>query len=370
MKKIFFLILILFLLLGLPLLGIWIGERNIECYLQFPPRKQFMQHAAFSWTAFIVISLLILITIAPFILKIARAPVQSPSTRPTKSQFPWWGWAGVILFFNIWILAWTRFSWFAPLQAHTFAPLWVSYILVVNALSYRRTGKSAITHEPVFFIWLFIASSVFWWFFEYWNRFVQNWYYIEVAEIDAVQYFWRASLSFSTVLPAVYSTRQWLGTFPSLCRGLHSFIIVRLSKSKAAILAILSGLVLFFLGVWPNYLFLFVWIAPLVIILFVFGKQYPTFMDELKKGDWRNIWLWSLAALVCGFFWEMWNSASLAKWVYSVPFVNRFKLFEMPILGYAGYMPFGLECALIVETIRESFINWRKHTLPNLITPH
>jgi hypothetical protein len=43
----------------------------------------------------------------------------------------------------------------------------------------------------------------------------------------------------------------------------------------------------------------------------------------------------------------MWNYYSLAKWEYSIPFVHRFKIFEMPILGYAGYIPFGLVCAAI-----------------------
>ena len=58
-----------------------------------------------------------------------------------------------------------------------------------------------------------------------------------------------------------------------------------------------------------------------------------------------------LAALVCGGFWEMWNTYSLAKWVYAVPFVNRFHLFEMPVLGYGGYLPFGLECAAVVALL-------------------
>jgi hypothetical protein len=33
----------------------------------------------------------------------------------------------------------------------------------------------------------------------------------------------------------------------------------------------------------------------------------------------------------------------MPKWVYDVPFVDWFKLFEMPILGYGGYLPFALE---------------------------
>jgi hypothetical protein len=29
--------------------------------------------------------------------------------------------------------------------------------------------------------------------------------------------------------------------------------------------------------------------------------------------------------------------------------VQRFHLFEMPLLGYAGYLPFGIECALVMD---------------------
>lgn len=59
----------------------------------------------------------------------------------------------------------------------------------------------------------------------------------------------------------------------------------------------------------------------------------------------------ALAALVCGFLWELWNYGSLAKWHYSIPFVQRFPLFEMPLLGYSGYLPFGIECALIMQLV-------------------
>jgi hypothetical protein len=34
-----------------------------------------------------------------------------------------------------------------------------------------------------------------------------------------------------------------------------------------------------------------------------------------------------------------------------VPYVQRFQLFEMPLLGYAGYLPFGLECALVMDLV-------------------
>jgi len=61
----------------------------------------------------------------------------------------------------------------------------------------------------------------------------------------------------------------------------------------------------------------------------------------------------ALAALLCGLFWEMWNFFSLARWEYSVPLVQRFHIFEMPILGYDGYLPFGLECLAVCQLVAE-----------------
>ena len=66
----------------------------------------------------------------------------------------------------------------------------------------------------------------------------------------------------------------------------------------------------------------------------------------MAAGDWRDGGSWALAALGCGFWWELWNLHSLAKWVYTVPFIQRWRVFEMPLLGYSGYLTFGLECAL------------------------
>ena len=37
-----------------------------------------------------------------------------------------------------------------------------------------------------------------------------------------------------------------------------------------------------------------------------------------------------------------WNFYSLPKWIYTIPYVGFWKVFEMPILGYLGYPFFGL----------------------------
>ena len=114
-----------------------------------------------------------------------------------------------------------------------------------------------------------------------------------------------------------------------------------------------SAAALFLIGWFPDGLFPLLWVAPLLLLMALHrlaGK--PSFFPEVGRGDWRRVYRLCLAALICGFFWELWNGQSLAKWIYSVPYVDRFQLFEMPILGYAGYLPFGLECAVVVEIFR------------------
>jgi hypothetical protein len=46
--------------------------------------------------------------------------------------------------------------------------------------------------------------------------------------------------------------------------------------------------------------------------------------------------------LVCGLLWELWNFWAQAKWIYTVPFFEGGKLFEMPLLGFLGFPPFAV----------------------------
>jgi hypothetical protein len=58
------------------------------------------------------------------------------------------------------------------------------------------------------------------------------------------------------------------------------------------------------------------------------------------KGDLFRILNLLAGGLVCGFLWEFWNFWAQAKWIYTVPFFEELKLFEMPLLGFLGFPPF------------------------------
>ena len=344
------------MLLGLPPLGLWLAGIPLSAYFEFPPGPRTIAHAPFSWTVFTVYTVLIAASVLPLLLRAVQSASRALSKPPPAAVFPWWGWAGAAAGLVMWVLAWTRFRWFAGFQPHTFTPLWLCYILVVNAMSQRQNGRSLMTSRPVYFLALFPASAVFWWLFEYLNRFVQNWQYAGV-HFDAAQYFWYATLSFATVLPAVLSTRELIRPQPWLQSGFRHFPAPRCPRPHLAAVGvlILAAAGLSGIGVWPDTFFSLLWIAPLLIILSlqVLFKE-PTLLTEVAAGDWRTVIASALAALVCGWFWEMWNAGSLAHWTYSVPYVQRFQIFEMPALGYAGYLPFGLECAVIGTLIDRS----------------
>jgi hypothetical protein len=240
----------------------------------------------------------------------------------------------------------------AAVQEHTFTPLWLGYIVIVNASTFGRTGRCMMLHRPRYFLSLFPLSAAFWWLFEYLNRFVQNWYYVGVAELTSLEYFFRATIPFSTVLPAVIGTAELLTSYPAISAGMDRVRSIgpHTMKQMSWGILILSSLGLLGIGLWPNYLFPLVWVGPLLLVvslLTLAGK--PTVLSPLAQGDWQGVWVPALAALICGMFWELWNWKSLAHWEYAIPFVHRFQLFEMPLLGYAGYLPFGLECVAVAD---------------------
>ncbi len=355
--KILTTIITIIILTGAPLLGVYLAGDTPANYLVFPPvtTTPDIEHAPFMITAFFLLLFIILITIAPFLIKVFNSGNAGQAGKESPDRFPRWGRAGLMILVLGWILAWTRFTWLGNLQAHTFTLPWIGYIITVNALTVKRSGRSLLTHEPLYFAGLFIFSAIFWWYFEFLNQFTQNWYYVNIGNLGRFETFWYATLPFATVLPAVLSTFYLLRTFKGLYRGLDHFFSIPVKKPglTAFFAAITATAALTVTPIIPDYTFPMLWLAPLVILASAMVMTgVPTFLNGITKGDWSTVYLLALSALVCGFFWEMWNYFSYTRWEYSIPFVDRFNIFEMPVLGYAGYLPFGLQCGLMAMLVK------------------
>lgn len=292
----------------------------------------------------------------------------SPNSRPEQGgaslpgygarkpgAFPWWGWLGLAELAVAWVFCWAKFDFCRPIQPHiSYMPLWVGYILVVNALCVRRSGTSPLTAHPGAYLATFPVSSLFWWFFEYLNRYVWNWYYLGVSQMGAGEYAFYATLCFSSVLPAVTATAALLHTFGPF-RDERFADLKPVNVRGAAALALfavvallgLTGIVFF-----PQATFPLLWLSPLMVFLLLQAALGEPCVLALPGGrNWALVFRFAAAALVCGLAWETWNYYAVAKWVYAVPYVHRFQIWEMPLIGFAGYLPFGVECAVVTAWI-------------------
>ena len=247
---------------------------------------------------------------------------------------------GVILLAAAWPLAWFGP---APFSEYTFFPLWLGYILVIDGLTLRRSGTSLLVRNRSRFLFLFACSAPCWWVFEVANRFLGNWIYIQPSHLHPMAYAGLATLAFSTVMPAIFVTAELYRTFRPFAVQ-RNWITIAPSPAWLVGIASLGLLMVVAALVAPAIAFPFIWIGFFLLLDTVNASTGSrSIAAQVAEGRWDTVLVLFAAGLTCGLFWEMWNYWSLPKWQYDVPYAGQAKLFEMPLLGYGGYLPFALE---------------------------
>jgi len=258
------------------------------------------------------------------------------------------GWIGLLLIAVCWPL-----NWIVPgvRTSYLFFPLWLGYILVVDALVWKRLGSSFWSRSRKDFVLLFFISAPVWWLFELMNLRTANWEYLGRELVSPLQFNLLATISFSIVVPAVFETAALVHSFG----WIHRFACgPRIPATRAVFIGlfIIGVAMLFAMLVWPKIFYPFAWTSLVLIfepINYWTGRPY--FLAELRNGDWRLVMSLTVGVLVCALFWEMWNYYSFPKWTYHIPGLAFFHIFEMPLLGYGGYIPFALELYALTSFI-------------------
>jgi len=233
-------------------------------------------------------------------------------------------------------------SWFYPLA-------WWSYIFIIDGIIFRIQGNSLILSRRREFLIMIPWSVAFWLFFEMINLRMQNWYYVNIIGnlwLRWVGYF----LSFATVLPGIFETYELLG-----CLNLYSKVKTRLlifPKSWLSVFPFLGALFLLAPLIFPRYCFPLIWLG----VFFLFDPinylhESSSLIRDWEEGNLHRLLLLFTAGLICGFLWEFWNFWATSKWVYTVPFFERFKIFEMPLAGFLGFPPFAVEAFVFYNFI-------------------
>ncbi len=284
-----------------------------------------------------------------------------------KRYLPIWFYIGIIILllvpvgiiFKIDVIL----TWLTPI-------FWTGYILLIDGIIFSFKGKSFLIFQGIFIV--IILSIVVWWFFEWTNIFLSNWHYVGLTEniLRYIGYFW----AFGTIIPCILLTYGLLLVIFKNVRIEFKGINV---KNKYLTLMISVGILFLLLPIIPFSLKfvnrsadieLFSWMMVLgdikiseymAFAVWTFGflildpinylMQKPSIIGYIEKGNYKVISLLSLSGIICGILWESVNWFATTRWVYTVPILGNIKIFEMPILGYLGFITFAWEIYDIVS---------------------
>ncbi len=268
--------------------------------------------------------------------------------RGNTRRFPLYGYAGAAVIATAEILLIRGH----PVVRAFFTPLvWTGYILLVDACVAARKGVSALSSRRKEFFISLPLSILCWYVFEGVNLLLMNWSYHGLPENTAARWLGYA-WSYATILPAIFVTAELVESFigPSLMGRKN--INIGAGTERAFFVA---GFLLFVTTlVFPSpYLCPLPWIA---VLLWFEGLNdrlsIGSFAEMFHRGDYGLFVSLIVSGAVCGILWEFWNYWAGAKWHYHVPYLPDVKIFEMPLLGYLGFMPFALECYLMYRLFR------------------
>jgi len=257
------------------------------------------------------------------------------------SMFKWYGKLGIllVLFAEInFVLKIEPFArWYFPI-------IWFGYIFIIDAINYKISKKSLLMTDKKHFFIMLILSTFFWITFEIINQYISNWQYNTVDVFKSnIEKGLFALLSFSTVLPAIFET-YFLIQNTNLFNHRKLKHKHNITKRFLHIMYLIGIICLISPIIFPKFTFPLVWASFFFLLDPInYLHKKPSIISHLKDRNLKIPLSLMLAGLITGFFWEFWNYYAIPKWFYNIPYVSFFKIFEMPILGYLGYLPFALE---------------------------
>jgi len=224
-----------------------------------------------------------------------------------------------------------------PFRGYWFNLVWTGFILAADAVVWARAGHSLIHGGGWRLVAMFALSAPFWWAFEIANWRLENWKYVGTSIYGDQAHVVLKTISFLFVLPALAESRDLLRSF---VRFPHPPAIP-LPSWTAIALVVLGLACVPLLYLFPDQTFPLVWLAPLAVLDAVAElRGRPSIIGLVRKGRAGPVLLPATAGLGTGILWEMWNWGAVPFWQYRIPYVGFLPVFEMPILGYLGYLPF------------------------------
>jgi hypothetical protein len=255
----------------------------------------------------------------------------------------------------------------APFPTWNTPIAWTGFILFADGIVWSSRGYSWLRSARGEFVFLAFASIALWLVFEFFNQFIHNWHYVGLPSRLALRYA-GYTWAFATISPAIFEAGDLIAVWRDRRARLARRSAVpsddphgptsparrlRLPHSPVwSAAAVVSGALLL---AWPivtpsPYLGVAVWLGFILLLAPI--NRWLGFDTLLVQGSPARVVNLLLGGFLCGFLWEFWNYWAHAKWHYTVPILEQWKIFEMPVLGYFGFPAFALECFTMYIFVR------------------
>ncbi len=229
-----------------------------------------------------------------------------------------------------------------PVPTWFYVFVWYPTLVLLDGIGSVARGATSYLRRPTRTLSLFMWSPVIWLLFEAINFRITNWYYVFLPH-HPVERWIGILVSFATVVPALVLAER---AFAAMGVGMSwrtRPIIAQPHHLRAATLLGLGTLALALLD--PQRFFPLVWGAVwLITDPIVYRRQQAwSLLADIERGSWGRIARLMLGGAAIGILWEFYNGWARGKWIYTVPWLEQLKLFEMPPFGFLGFPFFALE---------------------------
>src|ERR1051325_6482613 len=241
-----------------------------------------------------------------------------------------------------------------PVPTWFYVLAWYPTLVVLDQVVVLLGGETLLARPPELAAMLW-WSAVIWFLFEAINFRLQDWYYVFLPPRRLDRWV-GVTISLATVVPSVLLPERVLdrlGVWHDLRARPVPLTPARLDAAGWTGWAILA-LVLAF----PRYLYPLTWGAVWLVVEPLFyrrdpehpppggggrGGGGPAGRGGGAGGGWGRFARLMAAGLFAGALWESFNGMARGRWIYTVPFLEHAKIFEMPPAGFIGFPFFALE---------------------------
>ena len=228
-----------------------------------------------------------------------------------------------------------------PVPTWFYVLAWYPTLVILDEVVVVLGGESLLARprEPATMLWW---SAVIWLVFEAINFRLRDWYYVFLPA-GRLERWLGITVSLATVVPAVLLPERILDRL-GVWRDLRSRSFALEPRHWRIAGWVGWGLLAAVLA-FPRYLYPLTWGAVWLIAEPLLYRRDPerSLFADIARGSWGRIARLMAAGLFAGVLWESFNALARGRWIYTVPFLEHWKIFEMPLVGFLGFPFFALE---------------------------